>query len=71
MWSVPYFLTVWFTMSKQNEDIPLMTNQQSVDVVIITALDKERDAVMRYLGAPEKCKLKTALLINIIYATMM
>ncbi|MDM8560857.1 hypothetical protein [Candidatus Parabeggiatoa sp. HSG14] len=31
-----------------------MINQQSADIVIITALDKERDAVLRYLDAPEK-----------------
>jgi nucleoside phosphorylase len=35
-----------------------MTNQQSADVVIITALDKERDAVRRYLDAPEKVQIK-------------
>jgi len=28
------------------------------DVVIITALDKERDAVLRYLDAPEKVQIK-------------
>jgi len=35
-----------------------MENQQSVDVVIITALEKERDAVLRYLNVYETVQIK-------------
>ncbi|EDN69712.1 conserved hypothetical protein [Beggiatoa sp. PS] len=35
-----------------------MENQQSVDVVIITALEKERDAVLRYLNVYETVPIK-------------
>jgi len=38
-----------------------MTNQHSANVVIITALDKERDAVLRYLDAPEKVQTKNRI----------
>lgn len=35
-----------------------MANQPSTDVVIITALKKEQDAVLRYLDSPEKVQTK-------------
>jgi len=37
-----------------------MTNQQT-DVVIITALDKERDAVLRYLDSPQQIQSKNRI----------
>jgi nucleoside phosphorylase len=38
-----------------------MENQQSTDVVIITALDKERDAVLRYLDSPQQIQSKNRI----------
>jgi len=38
-----------------------MEKQQSADVVIITALEKERDAVLRYLDAPQKVQTKNRI----------
>ena len=38
-----------------------MEKQQSADVVIITALEKERDAVLRYLDAPKKVQTKNRI----------
>ncbi len=45
------------------EKIKSMPTQKKklADVVIITALDKERDAVLRYLDAPEKVQIKNRI----------
>ncbi|MDM8557282.1 COR domain-containing protein [Candidatus Parabeggiatoa sp. HSG14] len=45
-------------IKKNKGSIPPPKNKRLVDVVIITALDKERNAVLRYLDAPKKVQIK-------------
>lgn len=49
------------TVNNPNKKDDKMENQQSADVVIITALEKERDAVLRYLDSPKKVQTKNRI----------